>query len=285
MSVEQADITTFLQTWAGKSNRQSSGELASLSLETKGIPDPYYYEDEDGDLTDPLTGFKVRDIIVRDSYVGEVEGQAFDTIERWWARGESSGTIAWVSPPYPGIYETSKVIVSEIESDGENRRLFNRAIVLDIDEKECLRFGQALSQYSINKPFLTHSNQLRVTPIILSEEEPWINIFERLLTKESAWNTIRKGGDLEAKKQAVLEAERIFAEQDNRRAGILAMLGERISSCPTVFKRKTEFKLFSENSLVFGTEDYHIGSCDKCNRANVRVGACSICTSCEKTTS
>lgn len=60
-----------------------------------------------------------------------------------------------------GTYPTSRVIISEIEEQ-------DRAIVLDINEKECQKFTDDLEKYSTNHPFLSSLDQIRSTPLILN---------------------------------------------------------------------------------------------------------------------
>lgn len=290
------EITSFINNWVGKPKQQVVEELASYSLETKRIPDPYCFTaDDDGDLFHPQAKAKVKNFILRDSFVGELEGRAFDAISRWF-RQEDCGAIVWVSPPYPGIYPTSKVIVSEIERESSGKRLHNRAILLDFDADRCLKFARDLAAFSKNHPLFQSLDQVRATPLALNTQgRSWIYILEELIDDPILWKGLREGKDKEAKEEALIQArivhQSLFRDTPGLSDGqrmMLEMLGGRPGSCPVLFK-KTAFRLLGENSTILGTStslessgDYHFGSCVICKKGNVWVGGCDICTSCEE---
>lgn len=273
----------FARNWIGKPQEQVAEELASYSLETKRIPDPYYFTaDKDGDLFHPQARAKVNNFIVRDTYVGGLEGQAFDAISSWF-RQNDTGAIVWVSPPAAGIYPTSKIIISEIENNRE-KRLYNRAIVLDFDEERCLQFAQDLANFSKDHPLLQSLDQVRATPLALNTQGgSWIYILQELIDDHALWEGIKEGKDEKAKQEALVQArlvhQRLFREvvgpEDGQRM-MIEMLGEKMGSCPIVLK--TAFGAFSAASSLFGistfTEADQYGSlhfeCGKCNRTNRR---------------
>ena len=116
------EINAFTQDLAGKPEELFVEEAASYSMETNGIPDPYYYTlDEDGNLYHPEGRTKVRNFVSRDNYIYELEYQALAGTENWFRRVDS-GTMVWVSPPSPGLYPTSKIIISEIEGEGKGKK-------------------------------------------------------------------------------------------------------------------------------------------------------------------
>ena len=170
MSVEtlqHPEIDTFTQIWRGKGQEQAAEELASYSLETKRIADPYYYlVNGNGELMSPTAHCRIRDVVQRTQPLGELEYQALLKTEQW-VKGRSEGVVAWVSPPHQGIYPTSKVIISEIQINEGVKILFNRAIVLDYDEKKCFEFAQSLANYSQDRPLLSHLDEIRATPFVL----------------------------------------------------------------------------------------------------------------------
>lgn len=288
MSVEtlqRPEISPFTKTWKGKQKEQVVEELASYSLETQRIPDPYYFlVNANGELMSPTAECRVRDVVQRTHPVGELEYQALTAIEQW-TKSNNSGAIVWVSPPYPGIYPTSKVIISEIEMIGGTKRLFNRALILDFNERECLKFAQDLSSFSQNRPLLSHLDEVRATPIILNTRGmSWIHIFEELIDDPALWQEVRDGRDREAKEEALVQARIVYQSltdkslppEDARRM-IMGMLGDRSGSCPVLLKGSA-FRVFSDYSSVLGTsgslESDRYGSlefdCPKCNRTNRR---------------
>ncbi len=243
---------------------QKAEEHASRVLETHRIPDPYYFlVDRDGDLFSPSARVKVRTVTDTSSKVGILESEAVEAIAKW-ANNADSGAIVWLSPPSPGIYPVSKVIVSEIEEAGGIKRIFNRAVVLDIDEQECLRLGRELSQYSTNRPFLQHLDQLRSTPMVLdTKSRTWIEIMEEVIPNTTLWESVRRGDEILAKQKVLAKAESIITkysgsisfnnyERDREMQG---MLGNKPESCPPKSLSnggKTAFQIFSENSLTIG---------------------------------
>lgn len=270
MFVERPEITSF---------SQPAQELASRSLETKRIPDPYYFLiDPDGDLFSPSARLKVRKVIRTDSKVGVLEAQACDSISRW-ARNAEAGCIVWVSPPEPGIYPVSKIIISEIEKVDKIKRVFNRAIVLDIDESSCLHLGQRLGNYSTNQPFLGHLDQLRSTPIILdTTNKTWLEIMEDVVPNHLLWDSVRRGDEMRAKQEALEEAERIYTRYPNdnsydKQLEEQRMLGDKPESCPpkaSSVAGQTAFQVFSSHSLEADSKGSLYFPCPACGFINKR---------------
>ena len=288
MSVEtlqHPEIDTFTQIWRGKGQEQAVEELASYSLETKRIADPYYYlVNGNGELMSPTAHCRIRDVVQRTQPLGELEYQALLKTEQW-VKGCSKGVVAWVSPPHQGIYPTSKVIISEIQINEGVKILFNRAIVLDYDEKKCFEFAQSLANYSQDRPLLSHLDEIRATPFVLNTRGlPWIRIFEELIDDPVLWQEVREGKDKKAKEEAVVQARVVYQNLTNNhlppqeiRMMVEGMLGERPGSCPVLFKG-TAFQVFSSNSLELGTSSLsgsdQYGSlefeCPKCKKSNKR---------------
>lgn len=229
-------------------------ELASRFQETHRIPDPYrFLIDADGDLFSPSHACKVISTINTDHMVGQLEKKAFMAISRW-VREESQGAIAWVSPPNP--YPVSKVIISEIEYKDGSKRLFNRAIVLDINEEDCLELGRKLTRFSKEQPFLAGPEDLRATPIVLDTTKfSWNSILKSVNVDIKQIEDIETGQDIISKKAAVVEAEMIFSmDSDKRSMMITKMLGDKPESCPPGLVStagQTVFQIFAENALTF----------------------------------
>lgn len=292
MSVEilqRPEIDSFIRTWEDKPPEQVAAELASYSLETKRIPDPYHFLiSPKGELLSPTAHCAVKDIVCRTHPVGELEYQALSFIEHWAANSDE-GAVAWVSPPYPGLYPTSKVILSEIEIQGGAKRLFNRAIIFDFDEKECLKFAQNLANYSQNRPLLSHLDEVRATPIILNTRGmSWIHIFEELIDDPALWQEIRDGKDKQTKEAALAQARIVYQSitakslpSEDARRKILGMLGEKSGSCPVLFKTSTAFQVFSESALTLSKDPDFCRSCPVCGKEiNCIVKAGGSCPEC-----
>lgn len=282
ISIERPEITSFIKTWQNKPGEQIAEELASYSLETKGIPDPYYFTvSANGELFSPTAHCRIKDKVEdKTGPLGQLEYQAVLSIEQW-AASSNEGSAVWVSPPYPGFYPKSKIIISEIEQKNGEKRLFNRAVRLDFDEKECLEFAQNLAQLSQNRPLLQCLDQVRATPFILNTHgNSWIYILQELIDDPALWQSIRNGEDQSAKKEAVRQAVIVQKElftvsrliySDDAKVAITQMLGPGSGSCPVLFSTgagKTAFQTFSESAVTF------TGSTSKDPDFCIHCGAC-----------
>ena len=295
--LERPEITPFLNIRQDKPPEQAATELASYSLETRRIPDPYrFLISQGGELLSPSAGCRIKDVVQRTHPAGELEYQALSIIEQWAAKSDR-GAIAWVSPPYQNLYPSTKIIISEIEMQGQQKQLFNRAIILDLDEEKCLKFAQDLANYSQNRPLLTHLDAVRATPLILNTQKmPWINILQELIVDPDLWQMVTRGDDQRIKEETLALARTVYQRLDDHslpvadtRMMLLGMLGDKLGSCPVAFTTGTAFQLFSSSSLLIGSsfESDQYGSlefeCPKCNRVNRRpkghlIGNCQHCS-------
>lgn len=263
MSVEtlqRPEINSFITTWKAKNPEQVAEELASYSMETHRIPDPYHFLiTSSGELWSPSAKRKVKDVVLRTPPVGELEYQAVSAIEQW-VKENNEGVIAWISPPHPGIYPTSKVIISEIEYEGGVKKLFNRALILDFDQEKCLEFARDLANFSQNRPLLFHLDEVRSTPLILNTKgNSWIYILQELILDPVLWQMVRRGEDKAVKERALVQARVVYQTLADKNmpmgdAGrmILGMLGDKSGSCPIIFTAGTAFQVFAGSSQLIG---------------------------------
>ena len=256
MNIEtHPEITTFITTWKNKPKDQVVEELASYCLETNRIPDPYHFEtDNDGDLFSPTAKCKIKDVIQTNTYIGWVEAQAFNSIENWF-KATDQGVVVWISPSYPGIYPTSKAVISEIVCQDGKKSLFNRGVVLDLDQNGCLKFAQRLASF-------TNIEQVRATPVILDNQINQIEHFESLVDN-SAWEQIKNGDDLKLKDQAIRQAAIYYQDLLNQTVPYdmtSNYLGSYSSSCPVLLAGLTAFNLFYGHSELINKEWF----CKKC---------------------
>lgn len=261
-------------------------ELASRFQETHRIPDPYrFLIDADGDLFSPSHGCKVINTINTDHMVGQLEKKAFMAISRW-VREESQGAIVWVSPPYPNLYPVSKLIISEIEYADGSKRLFNRAVVLDIDESDCLEVGRKLTRFSKEQPFLAGPEDLRAMPIVLdTTNNSWTAILKSVIVATEQIEAIETGQDILSKKAAKVEAGKIYSmDPDRRSIMITKMLGDKPESCPPGLVStagQTAFQIFSQNSLTIIREANTGFSMKKSEWFCVSCPVCGMQINCE----
>ncbi len=243
VSERERTATANIHGWRNTTPTQFAEELASLSLETNRIADPYSYSiTAGGELYSPTANCKVKDTIDdKTSPLGQLEYQAVLAIEQWAASNEE-GVSVWISPPKQGVYSASKIIVQEIEYEEGAKKIFNRAIVLDFDEEQCMRLALNLTSYSCNKPIFRNSDEIRATPLILNtQKKPWIDILEKLIDASSVWTMIRNGEDKQFKKEALRRAaivqKQFFTDQrlsysDQAKVAVIQMLGSSSASCP-----------------------------------------------------
>lgn len=262
--------------------------LASLSHETKRIPDPYSYSVTDqGEFFSPVGQCLVKDTIGdKTSPLGRLEYQAVLANEQW-AASNKEGVSVWISPPKAGIYPSAKIIVQEIEYEEGAKKIFNRAIVLDFDEDWCMQFAWNLTSFSRNKPIFRSLDEIRAVPLILDiHGKNWVDILEKLIDTPKVWTMIKNGEDRQYKEMALRQAtwvqKEFFADSrlsysEEAKLAVMHMLGSHGGSCPVVMK-KTAFGVFSDSSLSIGSssslESDQYGSlefeCPKCKKTNRR---------------
>lgn len=240
--------------------------LASLSLETNRVADPYsYLITPEGELFSPTAYCKVKDTVDdKTSPLGQLEYQAVLATEQW-AASNNEGVSVWISPPKLGVYPTSKIIVQEIEYERGVKKIFNRAIVLDFDEEQCMRFAWNLTSFSRNKPIFRSLDEIRASPLILdTHNKSWIDILEKLIDTPQVWKMIRTGEDKLLKKEAIRQAamvqKQFFADQrlsysDEAKMAVMQMLGQKSGSCPPRpgSRRRTAFQVVSASALTISS--------------------------------
>ena len=292
-----AELQSYIDSWrfAKTPRTQVIEELASYSLETKHIPDPYsFLITPSGELISLVTGDQVKKIVNTDSYIGQTEMEALVGVERIISDvierdDQDPGPIIWMSPEYPGAYLDLKVVVSEIVGRGKNRSLFNRAIILDLNKVDTLKFAQGLTNYSTNKVDFTSLEDIRRTPIQLNPGLHWSYIFEELVADDQ-FQMVREGADLLAKKRAIKQGKDLFPvlfSGEIKEVVYADYFGEFNGSCPVIPGSKTAFSYVFDNSLslkILKKKDWECdrdGDCTGCSKKNTKVGPCSWCQSCQ----
>lgn len=277
--------------WRNTASPQFIEELASLSHETRRIPDPYYFDiTPAGELFSPTKHTKIKDEVKdKTSHLGQLEYQALLSIERW-AVSSNEGAIVWISPPQTDTYPVLKIIVSEIEYQDNVKKLFNRAILLDFDEEKCMKLAWNLTSFSHNRPVFTDLDQVRATPLILDiKGGSWVDIFEKLIVDPALWAMVRNGEDRGIKKETLRQAAMIqkqlfsaptLSYSVDAVMAVSQMLGPKPGSCPPKESTgSTAFGVFAGSSLIVGgssglIESDSMGSrsfpCPSCGYINKR---------------
>lgn len=240
--------------------------LASLSQETHRIPDPYSYSiTAEGELFSSIGGCLVKDTIDdKTSPLGKLEYQAVIASEQW-AASNAKGVLVWISPPKLGVYPTSKIIIQEIEYEEGVKKIFNRAVVLDFNEEQCMKFAWNLTSFSRNKPIFRNSDEIRATPLILDDEKKfWVDVLEKLIDAPKVWTMIRNGEDKLYKKMALRRAamvrKQFFADprlsySQEAQMAVMQMIGPRSGSCPprSDSRGRTAFQVVAGSAVIIGS--------------------------------
>jgi len=209
MSERYQEISSYIPSWKGKPRTQVVEEIASYSLETRRIPDPYFFiVRDDGKLISPQTGKPVEDSVEKNSILGKVEFEALVKIQDWVVNSEE-GVVVWISPPHKERSPLSKIIKSDIRHQGSLKILFNRAILLDIDGQECLKLANDI-QDNIGR--LISPEDLRGSPLFVTGElgDRLFDTLELATKDTDSWQMIRDGKDLMEKRIAIDKAKYIY---------------------------------------------------------------------------
>lgn len=264
--------------WQKSCNPQKVEEMASWSQETKRLPDPYYFTfNLLGELYSPSGHCVVKNKFRRETRTDELEYKSFEETERW-ANQHEAGVMAWISPPAEGVYTESKIVIYEIGNLKGDKVLFNRAIILDLDEAKCLKFAQDLERYSTNRPLLSSLDQVRETPLVLNGRIHWTYLLEELVDGLSL-KDVRLGEDLKSKQKALLEAERVYREnyiqsgwidQEVMYAAAMksGLMGDFNPRCPLQFGL-SPFDFVFANSLLLNQKENN--SCEKIKCCNKEI--------------
>lgn len=240
--------------------------LASLSQETRRIPDPYSYSiTTSGELFSPIGQCLVKDTIDdKTSPLGQLEYQAVFATEQW-AASNKEGVSVWISPPKEGVYPTTKIIVQEIEYEEGEKKIFNRAIVLDFNDSQCMRFAWNLTSFSCNKPIFRSLDEIRAIPLVLdTKNKNWVDILEKLIVAPEVWTMIRNGEDKQYKKEALRQAavvqkqffiDKRLSYSDDAKMAVMQMMGEHKGSCPpkSVSRGRTALQTVAGSAVTLGT--------------------------------
>lgn len=256
-------------------------EEASVSLETRRIPDPYWFIiTSEGELLCPSTMIPVDDYIEKESYVGKLEYEAFLEIKRLVILDDAR-LLIWISPPCYDRYPFPKIIISEVVQKSNVKILFNRAIILDPKKNDSLEIANRLLLRRGDDRIFTDIEEVRreVLPFPYPDAREDLTYFlSEFIHAPRAWRKIRDGSDLEEKERALVAAEKIWrksrsrslVEKSLKQEGLIGDLGD---SCPT---KISAFGFFLQYALFI--EGFF--TCPRCNKrlpAGVGISICPFC--------
>lgn len=243
-------------------------EIASCLQESHRETDYYHFiEDQDGDLFSPTATRKIKNVIYRNNYIGELEGRVFDQIDNWF-KASQKGVAVWISPQDSIFYpDAPKIIVSEIGFYQGRKTLINRAIILDMDSTKCLEMAQALAERSMNRPYLESVQAVRSTPLFLNPDN-WVEIMSEVIDQPVLWDKVRSGQDIRIQTEALQQAQKVYKGEVIMDIGSL--------SCPVNFGLSTGFRTFFNNALILE----NTFPCPKCERGIPSGRGITTCPHC-----
>ncbi len=270
MTIE--NTASFVESWRGKSPSQIREEMSSLSVESLGKHDNYFFWVKNGRLISPETGLPVSDSVAISSALYQREYQALLALEGWSA-SNNLGEAIWVSPPYGEVYPAAKITVSEIKDRGDLKTLENTAIILDISPSECIEIANKLMIYSrdplkeYSDPEVLRADVILISPLSKRVAGNWVDILESAVGERAIFDQIRE--DIRGAKNIALEkaskyqqmiekglpAEYIVAvmRKDN-------FLGDGPLSCPPSVS-----DVMLRHSRLYGEKKF-VRNCGKCGK-------------------
>lgn len=207
-------------------------EDASVIQESNRRPNVYAYINRNGKVYTPEGALVSKDIR-RLTHIERLEAEAFDELEK---RSRNTATLVWVSPVQFGVYEVSKIIITEVREYEDYNILLNRAIVLDgVDSKKALKIAQELVKGAINNPRLRTVDDVRANLIVLNpRQKHWLNVLEEM-APDPQWEMIRSGQDIELEEEALANARLVYESKARGEEGgpkIKDYRGDYALSCP-----------------------------------------------------
>lgn len=268
MITRERELAEFQIRWLGKPKKQVVEELSSYFLETRLIPDPYYFTvNAVGQLISPETELPIENSIEKDSPLGFLEYQGFVFLQNWAAKNEE-GVAVWISPPHPERSELTKIIVSELFKDSSGKRILNYAIRLNLTTRECLELAR-------NLPLIVPFNKetvdtLRATILFLDLQgrENWLTTLSSRISQSAVWRLIEGGESMLIKEQAKQEAARVIKDW----IVLERFFGSYPSSCPPPGAFDTIFRKSNFVELSF--------PCPKCEKPIPSGKGITVCPHC-----
>lgn len=262
------EVYNMLPIWKDKPIEQRTEEFLSFGTETKRIPDRYKFIVIDK-LISPITRKPIEKSVEKDSYIGEVEFEAFEKIQDFAVKNET-GTAIWISPLIKDVYPTSKIIFSTIDYEKGEKILINCSLVIDANTEECLDLANLISISEGMK--YKNTDEIRKKPIFMNTKMA-ISWMESLVMIKDQFENEKKEQILLNYKQTELiilnmpiyynryqQAE--YLVQQGLQNGIL---GEAKTSCGGAVKKDglTASETLVESSLDLNESTF---DCPKCHR-------------------
>lgn len=229
---------------------------ASISHESRKIPDVYPYLVVGNKLISPVTGLPVESSMVLNSDIDYQEWIAFQHIQSW-AIGNREGVAFWLSPPNiartsnPNLPPQGKITVSELHLVAGQKQLLNRVILFDTTKQASIAIAnQLVNIFSEQELHFDSEEAARSTPIFTARywsTPDWTKQVEKLIAESYQWDMVATGEDL-------VEMERTLGII---RSGQQAPMGDNPLSCAP---GQSPNAVFGRNAV----EGKFVHNCGKC---------------------
>lgn len=268
-------VLGFIDTWRQNPQRLHA-ELGSLSNETHRIPDGFHYFVSEQGLVDPETGALIKDVIDKESPLGQTEFRFLETLEDW-AKENDEGTGLWLSAPYPGRYPCSKAIIYQLAYSWEDQKvLSNSAILFDTTATETLNLAEKITQKK-----LEDEEKLRESLIVLEDEPTLINSLEliNLYFQPDEVSPEKINRQISYFEEMITEGVPVYTiASEMERSGFV---GKHAISCPSGSLTFSEHTLKNSQVASVSESGKYIINCGNCGTPiNSVISAGYRCSSC-----
>lgn len=253
---------------------------ASRSLETRKIPDVWWFYLKGENLMSPFTLDTVENSIEKDSPVGQREYDAFKEAQTLVVENDS-GFILWYSPEHKNKYPVPKIIISEIVKTIHTKLVFNRAIILDPQNNDAIQIVNQISGW-----YFIDLEEIRKHVFFFSLPEGfhWTRYLEEFIWAPEEFEQIRQGTDVKMKIRAVRKMEEILKTETRpsyvwARMQDMGMVGPNPEACP-LKPSLTAVEFIFKHSLASGEKKF-VKNCGNCGAViNDYIGAGYMCLHC-----
>lgn len=268
MSYTELPIVTvqkFIPSWEKTYPQELVEQLISVSDETHRRPNFYPFKLKNGRLTDFGNGRIVLGVIKKETYLQKVEFEIAQELESWANRSEE-GIAFWISPPYPGEYPCSKVIIHRIAyTSSAEKIVLNSAILFNA------KFN---NPESLRKTLFTKEESENTILEILG----WVEeVSDRNTPRSEVGNitSIREQAYYFAQRIRAGDSKYVIAEEMQR----MGFLGEYAISCGGGGTLSSLLRVSNETGLIGGEK--FVRNCGNCgapiNSAISKGYRCSSC--------
>lgn len=226
--------------WNNQPRVRVKKEASSIYLETKHLPETYDQLITPYSLLEQETGLPVKSFMEKETPLGKIEYDAFESIEQWAMKNglenRTGLTGLWISPPHELRSFDTKIIFSHILNTTIGPVVRNNCLLFEGDKDISLDIANMILQKvgTIREPFID-TEILRGTPILLNKPIDVQAIYECILqiVKSNGLIELKNGNEVQIQKEADAWAEGYASSRvDGRPIHIQEVEAEHQVSCP-----------------------------------------------------